>query len=486
MAFVIKDRVRETTATTGTGTVTLAGAVSGYQSFAAIGNGNTTYYCIAGQGTNEWEVGIGTYTSAGTTLSRTTVLSSSNGGSLVPFSAGTKDVFVTQPASRAVFQDDSLNASTGNDFNAVSYNSGQLAGLRNKIINGAIIVNQRGSSLTTSTGFSTKLNNTRMLDRWSYIGVTAAANTVTQQIDAPTSEPDLYYSMRLTTATATTFSSASNYFTVVQTIEGPTARTLVGQTFTVSFWVKATVTGTYSLTLLNGSDSNNDQTYVTEYTVNASNTWEYKTITIPGGLTTSGALWNWSYGASGVMVAWTLGAGTTPQTTTLNAWTGGGVNNDLCSTNQVNALSTIGNIFALTGVQVELGATATAFEHRPIELELLLCQRYFEKSFPYATAPAQNTGASLGAAYATAAANGQTFSYDVRFTVPKTYTPSGSLTVTYSPNAATSNWSTDSGSGTTPTAAVTNLSQYGFAITGATSVSAGVGYTIHWAVWAEL
>lgn len=100
MPLVVKDRVRETTTTTGTGTVTLAGAVTGFQSFSAIGNGNTTFYTIAGQGTNEWEVGIGTYTSAGTTLSRDTVLGSSNGGSKVNFSAGTKDVFVTYPASR--------------------------------------------------------------------------------------------------------------------------------------------------------------------------------------------------------------------------------------------------------------------------------------------------------------------------------------------------------------------------------------------------
>jgi len=102
MAFVLKDRVKETTTTTGTGTVTLAGAVSGYQSFSAIGDGNTTYYTIAGQGTSEWEVGIGTYTSSGTTLSRTTVLASSNSGSLVNFSAGTKDVFCDYPAGRAV------------------------------------------------------------------------------------------------------------------------------------------------------------------------------------------------------------------------------------------------------------------------------------------------------------------------------------------------------------------------------------------------
>jgi hypothetical protein len=79
MAFVLADRVKETTTTTGTGTVTLAGASTGFQSFAVIGDANTTYYTIAGQAGNEWEVGIGTYTSSGTTLARTTVLSNSSG-----------------------------------------------------------------------------------------------------------------------------------------------------------------------------------------------------------------------------------------------------------------------------------------------------------------------------------------------------------------------------------------------------------------------
>lgn len=103
MAFVLKDRVKETTTTTGTGTITLAGAATGFQTFSVIGNGNSTYYCIAGQGTDEWEVGIGTYTASGTTISRDTVLESSNSGSLVNFSSGTKDVFVTQPAERTVY-----------------------------------------------------------------------------------------------------------------------------------------------------------------------------------------------------------------------------------------------------------------------------------------------------------------------------------------------------------------------------------------------
>ena len=103
MPLVLADRVRETTTTTGTGTVTLAGAVSGFQSFAAIGNGNTTYYTIAGQGNSEWEIGIGTYTASGTTLSRDTVLASSAGApTKTTFTSGIKDVFVTYPAEASV------------------------------------------------------------------------------------------------------------------------------------------------------------------------------------------------------------------------------------------------------------------------------------------------------------------------------------------------------------------------------------------------
>lgn len=112
MALVLADRVKESSTTTGTGTFTLAGAVTGYQTFsAAIGNTNTCYYTIAGQTTNEWEVGIGTV-GAGT-LARTTILSSSNAGSVVTFSAGTKDVFVTYPADKSINQDASGNVGIG-------------------------------------------------------------------------------------------------------------------------------------------------------------------------------------------------------------------------------------------------------------------------------------------------------------------------------------------------------------------------------------
>jgi hypothetical protein len=112
MALILADRVKETSTTAGNGTFTLAGAAAGFQSFAVVGNGNTTYYCIAGQGTNEWEVGIGTYTSSGTTLARTTVLSNSSATepTALIFAAGTKDVFVTYPSEKSVNLDASGNA----------------------------------------------------------------------------------------------------------------------------------------------------------------------------------------------------------------------------------------------------------------------------------------------------------------------------------------------------------------------------------------
>jgi hypothetical protein len=102
MALVVKDRVKETTNTTGTGTLTLNGAADGFQSFSVIGDGNTCYYAIVS--TNDWEVGLGTYTASGTTLSRDTVLESSNSGSLLTLT-GTSDVFVTYPAEKSGHKD---------------------------------------------------------------------------------------------------------------------------------------------------------------------------------------------------------------------------------------------------------------------------------------------------------------------------------------------------------------------------------------------
>ena len=149
MALVLADRVRETSTTTGTGTITLAGAIYGYQSFAAIGNGNATYYTIYDQTSGAWEVGIGTYTSSGTTLSRTTVLSSSNSGSLVPFGVGTKDVFVTYPSERSVYRDTADVYTVQQAFDALTANTAVIGGV----------------TLTTGTISTAPTNNTDIVNK---------------------------------------------------------------------------------------------------------------------------------------------------------------------------------------------------------------------------------------------------------------------------------------------------------------------------------
>jgi len=161
MALVLADRVKETSTTTGTGTYTLAGAVSGFETFGSIGNGNTTYYaCTLGA---NFEVGIGTYTSSGTTLARTTILQSSNSDSAVNWGAGTKTLFCTQPAEKAVFRDASGNVSV----------SGTITGTGTSVftnldISGDVDVDGtleadamtlNGTAITTTATLSTGISN---------------------------------------------------------------------------------------------------------------------------------------------------------------------------------------------------------------------------------------------------------------------------------------------------------------------------------------
>jgi len=151
MALVLKDRVKETSTTTGTGTFTLAGAATGFQSFSVIGDGNTTYYCIVDSAAGAWEVGIGTYTSSGTTLSRDTVLESSNSGSAVNFGSGNKDVFVTYPAERAVVGGNGFveNSASITQSMSVSTGSNAMSAGPVTIADGVTVTVPTGSVWTT-------------------------------------------------------------------------------------------------------------------------------------------------------------------------------------------------------------------------------------------------------------------------------------------------------------------------------------------------
>ena len=188
MALILADRVKETSTTTGNGVFTLAGATTGFQSFAIVGNGNTTFYCIAGQGTSEWEVGIGTYASAGTTLTRTTVLSNSSATqpSALSFAAGTKDVFVTYPSEKSVNLDASGNATALGT--PVAFTGTNITGTATAFTASNVTTNANLTGEATSSGSNAvTLTNSAVIGKviTGYVsgaGAVAATDTLLQAI----------------------------------------------------------------------------------------------------------------------------------------------------------------------------------------------------------------------------------------------------------------------------------------------------------------
>ena len=188
MALILADRVKETSTTTGNGVFTLAGASTGFQSFAIVGDGNTTYYCIAGQGTSEWEVGIGTYASAGTTLTRTTVLSNSSATqpSALSFAAGTKDVFVTYPSEKSVNLDASGNATALGT--PVAFTGTNITGTATAFTASNVTTNANLTGEATSSGSNAvTLTNSAVIGKviTGYVsgaGAVAATDTLLQAI----------------------------------------------------------------------------------------------------------------------------------------------------------------------------------------------------------------------------------------------------------------------------------------------------------------
>ena len=181
MAFILADRVRETASAPGTSTVTLLGAVTGYQTFSAgIGANNTTYYVIADQSGNNWEVGLGTIGAGGTTLARTTVLASSNSGSLVNFSSGTQDVFCDYAAGKAVYLNSSGNVSA-------------LGTITSGVWNGTTVpVAYGGTGVTASSGANSVVlrdSNANIIVNSSFNGFTSVAASGTQIVLTAASTP---------------------------------------------------------------------------------------------------------------------------------------------------------------------------------------------------------------------------------------------------------------------------------------------------------
>jgi hypothetical protein len=249
----------------------------------------------------------------------------------------------------------------------------QQVGFRNRIINGAMMIDQRnaGASVTpTDTGAFTYLN-----DRFAARVSQASKLSFQQSTTAPTG----FINSELITSLSAFSIGASDHFSYLQCIEGLNVADLGWGTanaaaVTLSFWVRSSLTGTFGGYISNDSGA---ATYIYSYTIDAANTWEYKTITIAGD--TSGT-WLTNNGR-GIFVIFSLGAGSSVTRST--GW--GAFARSV--TGQTNVTGTSGANFYITGVQLEKGSTATSFDYRPYGTELALCQRYYE----VATVPASTS-----------------------------------------------------------------------------------------------
>jgi len=245
----------------------------------------------------------------------------------------------------------------------------QYTGFKNRIINGGMQVHQRGGTISASGTV-----NTYGVDRFAIRSTSGSVVTSMQQSTvAPTG---FYNSLLCTVTTADTSLAADDLTCLFQRIEGVNVPdlnwgTLNAQPVTLSFWVRSNLTGTYGVGIQN-NDGN--RSYPSTYTISAANTWEYKTITIPGD--TSGT-WNLGTTSTALYVFFGLSAGSNFTGGTNNAWN---ASDRRGASGQVNWGATLNNNFYITGVQLEEGSTATSFDYRPYGTELALCQRYYYRN----------------------------------------------------------------------------------------------------------
>jgi hypothetical protein len=242
----------------------------------------------------------------------------------------------------------------------------QYTGFKNRIINGAMVIDQRnaGAAVTINSGA-----HTYTVDRWSGFGQTSdGVFTVQRSSVAPAG---FINSLLTTVTTADASIGASQFYGLRQAIEGFNISdfgfgTATAQPITLSFWVRSSLTGTFSGSVTNGAYN---RAYPFAYSVSAANTWEQKTVTVSGDTTGTWATDN----SAGLYLYFDLGSGSSNKGTA-GVWNAGGL---VGVTGSVNLISTNGATFYITGVQLEKGSTATSFDYRPYGTELALCQRYY-------------------------------------------------------------------------------------------------------------
>ncbi len=347
---------------------------------------------------------------------------------------------------------------------------------KNVIIGGDFTTNpwQRG------TTFSGLVNgNANTADRWQVAnGSAIGVLTVSKQADAPTVAQAGYLTsscLQLATTTIDATIGSAEFLALCHYVEGYFFNSIAQVPTTLSFWVKSSKTGIYCVGIRNGGS---DRSYIAEYTISAANTWEYKTITIPA--SPSGGTWNYTTGV-GFNLLFTLAAGSSV-VSTAGSWLSANV---FATSNQVNFLDNVSNTFKITGIQLEKGSVATAFEQKPFDEVLAACQRYYEKSFALATAPVQNVnsytnGAMINAATSAASNNLGMVSYQTRKRTAPTitlYNPKEANAQAYNGNRVTACTGTN----------VLESGESGFIwyCTGNASMVPGDPLLVHWAASSE-
>lgn len=263
----------------------------------------------------------------------------------------------------------SATASATSASQALAAVASAAAAMRNKIINGDMAIDQRNNGSAVTAAFNSF--GTFPVDRFSLNNGRTNGTTLVGVRD--TSSPTGHlYNLKVTNTTGGV-SAASDNVSIQHAIEGLNLADLLygtanAKTVTVQFWVKASIAGAYAVAFRNGVPN---RSYVTTVTVNSANTWEFKTIVVPGDTSGTWALSS----AAGLYLTFDLGVGSTYNTSTLNAWQTGSF---MGYASGVKLSATTGATFQVGGLQYELGSTATPFEYRNYGLELALCQRYFQ------------------------------------------------------------------------------------------------------------
>jgi hypothetical protein len=321
--------------------------------------------------------------------------------------------------------------------NGVTFNDASLQGaaaspnvLKNRIINGDMRIDQRnaGASVTNIAGY------VYSVDRW-VLGASQASKFTAQQNAGSITPPAGFNNYLGATSSSAYTVGTSEQFWIIQRIEGFNTADLAwgtanAQTVTLSFWVRSSLTGTFGGSIYN-SDAN--YSYPFSYSIASANTWTKISLTITG--PTAGT-WVGSTNGIGIQINFSLGAGAT-SSGTAGAWSS---NFYASSTGATSVVGTNGATFYITGVQLEVGSTATPFERRMYGQELLLCQRYYEKSYDYSVVPGTASSASSCAVMHSANSGAN---QGLKFQVVKRATPT--LTGYSYATGAINNWTVASG-----------------------------------------